>query len=80
MILLVLALGVSGCASAQKACPTAASYIVQPLDADTFRIEADITSPASQLDLFYFPIDARSQGQAESIRNLQGFSAAGDAV
>ena len=78
--LLFLALGVTGCASAQETCPTTASYLVQQLDADTFRVEADFTAPASQLDLFFFPIEERPQGQAESIHNLEGFSAAGDVV
>lgn len=80
LFLPILALGLSGCASAQDNCPTAASYLVQIQDADTFRVEADFSSPASQLDLFFFPIEERPQGQAESIRNLQGFSASGDVV
>lgn len=79
-LFLLLLLGLPGHGSAQETCPAVAAYRVQQLNADVFRVEADFTSPASQLDVFFFPVEDRPQGQAESIRNLEGFSASGDHV
>ncbi|MCA8900366.1 MAG: hypothetical protein KDA53_03870 [Hyphomonas sp.] len=75
-----LALATAGCATAQEACPTAAAYRVKPVDGDTFHVEADFTSPTSRLDLFYFPIADRPQGQAESIRNVHAYGDDGQPV
>ncbi|MEZ6022789.1 MAG: hypothetical protein R3C16_05110 [Hyphomonadaceae bacterium] len=76
-----LALAAAGVANAQENCEgAAASYAVRRADADTFAVEARFERPVERLDIYFFPLADRPEGQAESIRNLRAYGANGRTV
>ena len=63
-------------ASAQPAALT--QYRVSYAGNDQFRVEASFAQPTTRLDLNSHQSKARPKGQAESIRGLRAFDAAGN--
>ena len=64
----------SASAAAQVSCGDQnTTYKVGRVDADTFSVEADFATPTSRLDVYFFPIKGRSEGQVESIKDLQAY-------
>ena len=74
-------MGAGAPASAAHACDSViATYDVSLAREDTFSVSAAFRQPTSRLDLFWFPVSERPEGQAESIANLRGFDASGKEI
>jgi len=81
--ILIAALAASAAAPAMAAdqCngPLAA-YRVSKAEGEAFDVSAQFHQPTARVDLFYFPIAERPEGQAESVVDLKGYDAAGSEV
>lgn len=57
-----------------------AQYSVRFAGEDRFVIDAEFAAPSQRWDLAHFPTPERPEAQAASVRDLEAFSASGDAV
>ena len=77
----LVSLGSITSAAAQEACTgVQATYEVRRVSADEFSVDARFSNPVSRLDLYFFPVEGRPQGQADSIRDLRAFGQSGRRV
>ncbi|GEM_PF-2803119 len=66
--------------AAENCASNVASYKVSFPAEDAFSVSAEFQQPTSRLDLFWFPVAARPEGQSESVVDLKGFDADGNEV
>jgi predicted metalloprotease with PDZ domain len=78
LTLCLISAGWPGAALAQAQCEGPATrYTVSRSGDDAFQVRAELAQPSGRFDVFYFPVEGRPEGQADSVSDLHAYDAAG---